>query len=74
LNVDWAGIDIDEFPHLNAWIDRVLARPGVEKGRHVPKKHTALDQRFLTQEQLAEMAVESSKWVMQGMKDDAGKK
>jgi len=31
-----AGVDIDEFPALKAWDERMLARPGVEKGRHVP--------------------------------------
>ena len=30
---------MDEFPHLTAWDDRMLARPGVEKGRHVPSPH-----------------------------------
>ena len=34
-----AGVDIDEFPHLKAWEERMLARPGVEKGRHVPSPH-----------------------------------
>src|ERR1700728_4626452 len=32
----WAGVDIDEFPALKAWEERMLARPGVENGRHVP--------------------------------------
>lgn len=35
----WAGVDINEFPALKAWDDRMLARPGVEKGRHVPDPH-----------------------------------
>lgn len=29
----WAGVDIEEFPHLKAWEERMLERPGVEKGR-----------------------------------------
>ena len=36
----WAGIDIEEFPHLKAWEEKLAAREGVEKGRHVPEKHT----------------------------------
>jgi hypothetical protein len=35
----WAGVDINEFPALKAWDDRMLARPAVEKGRHVPDPH-----------------------------------
>ena len=26
------GQDIEEFPHLKAWIDRVKARPAVQRG------------------------------------------
>jgi glutathione S-transferase len=30
----------DEFLNLKAWEQRMLARPGVEKGRLVPAPHT----------------------------------
>lgn len=30
---------LDEFPYLKAWEERMLARPGTEKGRQVPDKH-----------------------------------
>ena len=39
--VGWAsrwqrqGQDIDAFPHLKRWLDRVLARPAVYKGMHI---------------------------------------
>jgi GST-like protein len=39
--VGWArwwkrqGQDIDEFPHFKRWLDRMLARPGVDRGLHV---------------------------------------
>jgi glutathione S-transferase len=36
----WAGVNIDDFPTLKAWEERMLQRPGVEKGRHVPSPHT----------------------------------
>ena len=35
----WAGIELDEFPTLKAWEERMFARPAVEKGRQVPQKH-----------------------------------
>lgn len=35
----WAGVDIDQYPALKAWEERMLQRPAVEKGRHVPVPH-----------------------------------
>jgi len=29
------GQDINEFPHLKRWLDRVLARPAVYRGMHI---------------------------------------
>jgi GST-like protein len=29
---EWQGQKIDEFPHLKAWLDRVGARPAVQRG------------------------------------------
>lgn len=34
---NFAGIDLaGQFPHVNAWLDRLLARPAVQKGLAVP--------------------------------------
>ena len=70
---DWAGISTDEFPHLNAWVDRVVARPASEKGRHVPVPHTALENRHKTEEELDKQAESARQWVQQGMQADAKK-
>jgi glutathione S-transferase len=32
----WAGIEIDDLPHLRRWRDAVGARPAVQRGRAVP--------------------------------------
>ena len=32
----WAGVDVDDLPHLRRWIDAVGARPAVERGVAVP--------------------------------------
>lgn len=32
----WAGIEINDFPNLKAWEDRMWAREGVKKGANVP--------------------------------------
>jgi glutathione S-transferase len=33
----WAGVDIEDLPHLRRWIDDVGARPAVVKGRAIPE-------------------------------------
>jgi GST-like protein len=33
----WAGIEIDDLPNVNAWIERVAARPAVQRGVEIPK-------------------------------------
>lgn len=50
----WAGIELDEFPRLKLWEERMFRRPGVEKGRHVPDKH----HRELLQDPAAMLAFE----------------
>ncbi|RHZ48642.1 glutathione S-transferase family protein [Aspergillus thermomutatus] len=68
----WAGVEIDEFPHLKAWEERMAARPGVEKGRHVPSPHTMKDL-LKNKEQMEKQAAEARQWIQQGMKADAEK-
>ncbi|KAJ5386603.1 hypothetical protein N7509_009144 [Penicillium cosmopolitanum] len=66
----WAGIDIEEFPHLKAWEERMAQRPATEKGRHVPSPHTVKE--VLKDKAATEKAAaESRAWVQQGMKEDA---
>lgn len=31
----WAGVELSDFPTLQKWEERMLARPAVEKGRQV---------------------------------------
>ncbi|KAJ4383140.1 Glutathione S-transferase 2 [Neurospora sp. IMI 360204] len=71
----WSGIkDFEtQFPNLNAWLNRLLERPGVEKGRHVPSKHSALELNKLSEEELEAKAVSSRAWVQKGMAEDAKK-
>lgn len=33
----WAGIEIDDLPHLKRWLDAVGERPAVQRGRAVPQ-------------------------------------
>lgn len=68
----WAGVDIDEFPALKAWDDRMLARPGVEKGRHIPDPHR-MKELAKDKAKMEEQAAKSRAWVQEGMKADAKK-
>jgi len=33
----WAGIEIDDLPNVQKWIERIAARPAVQRGVEVPK-------------------------------------
>jgi glutathione S-transferase len=67
----WAGVDISRFPALQAWDDRMLLRPGVEKGRHIPDPHR-MKELSKDSEKMKEYAEKSRQWV-QGMAADAKK-
>ena len=66
----WAGVDIEEFPHLKAWDERMLARPGVEKGRHVPDRHR-IKEMLKDKEATERHAAESAKWIQREQAKDA---
>lgn len=66
----WAGVDIDEFPHLKAWEERMLRRDAVEKGRHVPSPHN-IKSLLKDKEQVEKHAAQARQWIQQGMKGDA---
>lgn len=68
---EWAGLDIEEFPHLKKWLYALLERPGFEKGRHVPTPHTAFDNNHLTEEEIDQKAESARNWIQNSMKGEA---
>ncbi|KAI9796961.1 MAG: hypothetical protein M1833_005907 [Piccolia ochrophora] len=72
VGAGWAGVDIEEFPHLKAWEDRMLARPAVEKGRHVPDKHT-MKEKQKDPQLMEKAAAEARAWIQSSMAEDAKK-
>ncbi|KAI1501072.1 glutathione S-transferase GstA [Biscogniauxia marginata] len=66
-----SGVDMAEFPVLDEWVQRMLKRPGVEKGRHVPTQHTYEKIQQMTEEDLELQAAKNRGWIMEGMKNDA---
>ncbi len=39
----WTGVDIAPFPHLAAWLERIAARPAVQRGLNVPETSPVKD-------------------------------
>lgn len=33
----WAGVDIDDLPNLKSWVERIRARPAVQRGIVIPE-------------------------------------
>ncbi|OTA98220.1 hypothetical protein M426DRAFT_326167 [Hypoxylon sp. CI-4A] len=67
----WSGVDMAEFPVLDEWVQRLLKRPAVEKGRHVPTQHKYESIQKLSEQEIEAMAAGPRQWVQAGMKDDA---
>ncbi|KAK5109168.1 hypothetical protein LTR62_007253 [Meristemomyces frigidus] len=68
----WAGIDIEHYPHLKKWEERMWARPAVKKGANVPDPYK-MKELLADKEKMEKHATQSRAWVQQGMKDDAEK-
>lgn len=66
----WTGVDIEEFPRLKAWEEMMSKRPGVDRGKDVPKKMSVKE---LSKEEMDKEQKATSDWVMKGMKDDSKK-
>ncbi len=41
----WAGVEIDDLPHLRRWVDHIADRPGVQRGIKVPGEGAGVDAR-----------------------------
>lgn len=63
----WAGVDIDEFPSLKAWVQRIEDRPATKEALKIPEQDmlTRMKQDPELEKKYAE---ESSKWIMAGNK------
>jgi GST-like protein len=40
---EWSGIDVDGLDHLQAWLQRMAARPAVARGRKIPERASSRD-------------------------------
>ena len=68
----WAGVNIDEFPELKKWSERMLAIPEVAKGNEVPVPSKILSI-LKDPKETEEYAKHHSRWIMKGQEEDAKK-
>ncbi|KAJ5200969.1 hypothetical protein N7449_005772 [Penicillium cf. viridicatum] len=68
----WAGLDLDEFPAVKEWYERLLQRPSIRKGMNVPEPHGVIALAGDKDGELTKKFEEfHRKWVIDGMKIDA---
>lgn len=65
----WAGVDINEFPNVKKWEEKLWEREALSKGRDVPTKHRGRS--AITRDEEAEK--KAREWILRGMNEDAKK-
>lgn len=68
----WAGVEIEEFPTLKTWRDRMMQNPAVKKGNDVPEPSEIL-QLLGDPKRVEEYAKHHSGWIMKAQKEDEKK-
>jgi len=68
----WAGVEIDDFPTLKAWRDRMMSQPSVKKGNDVPQPSEIL-KLLGDPKKVEEYAKHHSGWIMKAQEEDAKK-
>eukprot|EP00884_Botryococcus_braunii_P007604 jgi/Botrbrau1/16845/Bobra.150_2s0067.1 len=58
----WAGLSLDDFPHVEAWVNRISKRPAVQKGMDVPEPSKLKD--ALNNPELAKQMIEEARKMM----------
>ena len=66
-------MDVDEFPNVKAWEEKMTARPGFDKGKDIPSK-LKIKERLKDPKFAENYAKKASSWIMQGMKEDSQSK
>ncbi|MCJ1356788.1 MAG: hypothetical protein MMC33_006784 [Icmadophila ericetorum] len=62
----WSGVEINEFPHLKAWEERMAKRPAVLRGKNVPDPHPK--EKMMDKEYQEQAAKKAREWIMADQK------
>jgi glutathione S-transferase len=68
----WAGVDIEEYPLLKAWRDRMMENPAVRKGNDVPEPSKILEL-LKDPEKVEDYAKHLRGWIMKANEKDVEK-
>lgn len=66
---EWAGVDVAPYKQLKAWLDRINARPAVQKGLNVPEPFE-MKEKMRSKEGEEEYQRMHAGWVMKGQEAD----
>lgn len=70
--IAFAGAEMDEFPHVREWQNRMAQRPAVQRGYDTPKK-VDLDSLERDPEAFKKYLKTNENWIRHGMEEDAKK-
>ncbi len=65
----WSGVEVDDLPHLQRWLDQIGARPAVQTGIHTPP--SAID-RHADDEQAQQFAARARLMLERGQSRQGG--
>ncbi|KAK0651724.1 glutathione S-transferase [Cercophora newfieldiana] len=66
---DWAGVSLDDFPNVAAWVEKIKSREASARGANLSKSV----RKNLTEEEKEKIAKEASAWILQGNEHTAKK-
>lgn len=62
---EWAGVGIDDLPHLDRWLEQIRARPAVQRGMERPASTLKLGVNTADNKQAAEQFVSHARRMLQ---------
>lgn len=68
--IDFSGLNINEWPNVKAWYDRLKERPGFMRGLDVPTK-VDLERLAKNPDEFKAYLANNTAWIRHGMEEDA---
>ena len=69
---EWAGVDVTQFKLLKEWLDRINARPAIQRGLDIPEPFE-MKKKMQTKEGEEQYQEMHAGWVMKGQHADQEK-